>query len=172
MKIDFKKSYKELTGKEKGYFDRNYSTKEQKKKKIILLIVAALIIPVGSYLSFSNIIRDPDFINILSLIVLVLFYVSVMLLFSTMLRNNYETSEMYLKEHKKDNDIEAKKKKERIFLVISISLVFVYSLLLIISAINASEDADYEARKRCWDKGMDYNEETGRCLTANEWRNK
>ena len=59
-------------------------------------------------------------------------------------------------------------KKKLIRWYIIIGVVGVLAIIIVNSILNKQTDADYDRMKRCWDKGMDYNYETGRCKTADE----
>ena len=61
-----------------------------------------------------------------------------------------------------------KTKNQIIRFYIILGVVVILAGIIINSILNKQTDADYDRMKRCWDKGMDYNYETGKCKTADE----
>jgi len=168
LEIDYSKEYRELTQFEKRLFNNIYASKSIKTKMIIILVFGGIFIFLGSYFTFSSLIKSINFYTITSIILLIIIYIVLIRLLYVIYKNNYEKSEMYLKVHKKDiNNINTN--NEKVLLITLIILSILTITCFIINSINYNEDLDYEARKRCWDKGMDYNEETGRCLTVDEY---
>lgn len=71
-----------------------------------------------------------------------------------------------INEEEQTQKAQMKKKLTTVYIILGI--IFVLAIIIVNIILNQQTDADYDRMKRCWDKGMDYNYETGRCKTADE----